>query len=123
MELALGGRHVVSVGMDGALVLITDRGDELRVESAFRIVAGDVAATIDPADAAGEDATLEPLRGEITAASAAADGTLELRVGTTALSVPPDPDFEAWGLVCRDGARVVCMPGGGLTTWPAEARP
>jgi hypothetical protein len=34
--------------------------------------------------------------------------------------VQPDPDYEAWNVTGRHGMRIVCLPGGGLATWPAD---
>lgn len=46
--------------------------------------------------------------------------TLSMESGSR-LSVQPDPNFEAWTVVDPNGYRVVCMPGGEIATWEAQA--
>ncbi|MFD3510309.1 DUF6188 family protein [Nocardia sp. NPDC058666] len=46
------------------------------------------------------------------------DGSLSLDLDSEAgISFLPDPDYESWWIVGKNGFRVVCMPGGGLAEW------
>lgn len=54
-------------------------------------------------------------------AEALDDGTLTLLIdGGYRLNVKPREDFEAWEFHGPRGEIVVCIPGGGLTEWPAK---
>jgi len=44
-------------------------------------------------------------------------GTLTVAIGEHRMVVAPHQDFEAWQINADDGTLVVCMPGGGLSTW------
>ncbi len=57
----------------------------------------------------------------VAGAVALEDGTLEMSFtdGTT-LSVPPDPDYEAWTYAGPDHFLVVSLPGGGLAVWDSD---
>ncbi|WP_426361671.1 DUF6188 family protein [Streptomyces sp. E-08] len=36
------------------------------------------------------------------------------------LIVPPDEEYEAWGIVGAKGERVTCMPGGEIAAWSGD---
>ncbi len=56
----------------------------------------------------------------VTSFEVGTDGTAVLVVGETTLTARPDPDFESWNVVGPLKERVVCGPGGRLTTWSAS---
>jgi hypothetical protein len=45
--------------------------------------------------------------------------SLEFDSGAT-IHVPIDQKYEAWGIVGRDGSRVICLPGGEFAIWSAR---
>ncbi|MFG2471251.1 DUF6188 family protein [Streptomyces canus] len=60
-------------------------------------------------------------RDVITRAEAGENGdfVIEFESGMK-LTVRPDEDYEAWGLVGPKGRRVTCMPGGEIAVWGEE---
>jgi Family of unknown function (DUF6188) len=62
------------------------------------------------------------LRGTIERAAVAADGTLQIAVGTGVVEVPPNPQFEAWDL-STPAFKAVCVPGGELAIWDSDRAP
>ncbi|WP_280443727.1 DUF6188 family protein [Nocardia brasiliensis] len=96
---------------------------ELQIEGelTFRTSTGSVlqAPSNDYAVVAAE---LESLIGsEVTRADASESDGLILEFSSgAAIHVPIDEDYEAWGIVGRDGSRVICTPGGEFAIWSAN---
>lgn len=44
-------------------------------------------------------------------------GALTIELGALSLISPPDARFESWQIAGSDGFRVICGPGGQLTSW------
>ncbi|MGY1654138.1 DUF6188 family protein [Geodermatophilus sp. SYSU D01119] len=85
-------------------------------------VAGRPGAAVEPTSLDGV-ALLHPwLRSTASRAGVDAAGALTLTVGSTTLRCPPDPSYEAWAYDRPDGAKVICLPGGGLAIWDARPR-
>ncbi|MGP4000661.1 DUF6188 family protein [Streptomyces sp. 8N706] len=55
----------------------------------------------------------------LTEVGRAGDLVIEFESGMK-LTVQPDDDYEAWGLVGPKGRLVTCMPGGEIAVWGAE---
>lgn len=71
------------------------------------------------------DSEQQPSLTNRTISSATTDQSGVLDISFTdghRLTVIPDADYEAWSLAGPCGRKVVCLPGGDLATWPAEAR-
>jgi hypothetical protein len=60
-------------------------------------------------------------RQTVNSALAHKDGILEITfAGGGRLTVPANPNYEAWGVTGVRWLRVVCMPGGDLAVWSAD---
>ena len=66
-------------------------------------------------------ALAELVGAEITEVLVAKEGHLAVNFADAQLSVRASADSEAWQLAGPTGERIVCMPGGGLASWPASA--
>ena len=120
-ELPLVGLTVSQLQIDYAfaLVLAGSPGGSFscQVECPFVLVRpGRGEERIEPAaDPAGLGPALAVLRRDVTRATAARSGELEIVLSEEmTLRVPPSDDYEAWNVVGPHGLRVVCMPGGEL---------
>ena len=113
------------VAFDYGLLLLTDDGTEARIEVDFVMQHPgheSVRCKIDrPADFAGllVASLRQPMSLEV-----GDDGALFVLLSVThAITVEPDPDYEAWTVTRTDGSRLVCMPGGEIARWGPDARP
>lgn len=123
MEIDIGTRQINEIDTRHAVTLVLSGGATVRIECPFRLAApADAAAAIDPEDFPAERGLVSTLLGrEIEAATAEEEtGLLSITIrGGLAITVPPDPDFEAWSIVWSDGSMLVALPGGGLSAWGA----
>lgn len=120
MDLTLQTHRVDRVSFDYALVLHTDQGAELRVETPGTVTESDGTRTAFDPEAPGDSARvlLRLLHATVSRAERTAGGTLLVTLDNgLGLDVPPHDDYEAWELSFTDGRKVVCMPGGELATW------
>ncbi|MFF2382626.1 DUF6188 family protein [Streptomyces sp. NPDC058108] len=123
MNLNLQGQAVTRVCFDVAFTVLTSGDCELRVETeaVLRVPAGDDV----PFDPESPDVAVPHLarlaRDVINEAEVgrAGDLIIEFESGMR-LTVRPDEDYEAWGLVGPNGKRVTCMPGGEIAVWSGE---
>jgi len=109
---ALIGRPLVQFRMGYGVHLEFGNHHEVTIETSFSVKDGDALWTGEPltAEAAG---VLLPLNScEVTSVEVAGDGTLTLGVGSTTLTVPPCPMYEAWQVRGPLGLLIVCSPGG-----------
>ena len=93
---------------------------EIVIESPFTLRAEGTEYALDPGERGGLGPFLALWPDELTTASAASDGTLNLTFGKGGvLTVPPDPHYEAWQIAGPGTALIVCMPGteGQLAMW------
>lgn len=123
MNLNLQGQAVTRVCFDAALTVLTSEDCELRVETeaVLQVSSGDH-VSFDPESPDVVAPHLVRLaRDVITGAEAgkAGDLVIEFESGTK-LTVRPDDNYEAWGLVGPKGRRVTCMPGGEIAVWSGE---
>ncbi|WP_375141406.1 DUF6188 family protein [Arthrobacter sp. STN4] len=124
MEYSLQGQEISRICFDYSVVLETIDGTELRIESPFNLFAAESM----PPDEVLPDLLRETgsvvvrlLNVKITEASIRESGELSLRFASGQyLQCLPDDGFEAWTLVAATGERAVCMPGGGVSYWPAS---
>jgi Family of unknown function (DUF6188) len=92
------------------------------IEGPFEFVDDGLARAFDPNGPHPEDLgpALKLRRKTIEAAIISDDGGLQLQFSDQlSLHVPSLPQYEAWELFEGDGKHIICLPGGGLATWPA----
>lgn len=123
MNLNLQGQVVTRICFDTALMVLTSGGYELRVETeaVLQASSGD-RVSFDPEFPGVVAPDLVRLaRDVITGAEAGSVGDLVIEFESgSKLTVRPDGDYEAWGLVGPRGRRVTCMPGGEIAVWSGE---
>ncbi|MGY1454793.1 DUF6188 family protein [Streptomyces barkulensis] len=123
MNLNLQGQAVTRVCFDAALTVLTSEDYELRVETeAVLQVSSGEHVSFDPESPEVAALYLVRLaRDVITEAEVGKVGDLLIKFESgTKLTVRPDDDYEAWGLVGPKGRRVTCMPGGEIAVWSGE---
>ncbi|MEU6535121.1 DUF6188 family protein [Streptomyces sp. NPDC047000] len=123
MNLNLRGQAVTRVCFDAALTVLTSGDYELRVETeAILQVSAEDHVYFDPESPAVVASHLVGLvRDVITVAEAGSVGDLVIEFESgMKLTVLPDEEYEAWGIVGLKGKRVVCMPGGEIAVWNGE---
>ncbi|MFD5110081.1 DUF6188 family protein [Streptomyces cinereoruber] len=123
MNLNLRGQAVTRVCFDAALTVLTSGDCELRVETeaTLRVSSGEH-VSFDPEFPDSASSHLAGLiRDVITEAEVGRVGDLliEFESGMK-LIVPPDEEYEAWGIVGAKGKRVTCMPGGEIAVWSGD---
>jgi hypothetical protein len=119
VELPIAGRTVGRVAFDHAVILWTDDGGELRLETTFTFIDISGATTSVVPAAAGASASLliGLLDCNIAGATVGDNGALRVSLDAGTIEVGPDQEFEAWTYAGAKGEKAVCLPGGGLTTW------
>jgi hypothetical protein len=124
MDLGLPGRILISQTVEFTAALQLSDEYFIRIESPFALVSHDKSVALSPEDGAPE--AFEPL-GElvgqsITECNVGAAGSLTVTFESGArLVVEPDDSYEAWTVTGPGGMMTVCMPGGELAIWGAEA--
>jgi hypothetical protein len=120
MDLGVRGQSVIRVCFDAAFTVLTTEDWELRVETeaVIRTPQGEV-VRFDPESPDIAAIHLAHLvRDSVALAEAGTVGDLRMVFESGAqLTVAPDAEYEAWGLVGPKGSRVVCTPGGELALW------
>lgn len=120
MDLGVRGQSVIRVCFDAAFMVLTSGDCELRVETeaVIRTTEGEV-VRFDPGSPGIAAIHLARLVHEsINLAEAGTAGDMRMVFESGAeLTVAPDVEYEAWGLVAPKGRRVVSMPGGELALW------
>lgn len=123
MNLNLRGQAVTRVCFDAALTVLTSGDCELRVETeAILQVAAGGHVSFDPESPEAAAPHLVRLFRDVIAeaeAGRAGELVIEFESGTK-LTVLPDEEYEAWGMVGPQGKRVTCMPGGEIAMWSGE---
>lgn len=119
LGLPFAGQSISRVAFYFGVLFLMHGGSELRIDTAFDFRPESTLMTIDPSTASGFASTLIGLLHiEIEAAKVTDAGALELCFrGNSVLNVAPSDEFEAWTFAGAEGSKVVCMPGGGVTTW------
>jgi hypothetical protein len=122
VDLEIAGQTLTRVGSDHAVSLHTDSGAQIRIEAAFELDSEGTATSGAPEELEDAWLALQSLRRQqISSATAAESGALRVTFsGGAELHVPPDDALEAWTFAGAAGDLVVCLPGGGLATWPAR---
>ncbi|MBF6124814.1 DUF6188 family protein [Nocardia brasiliensis] len=105
--MRFGSPDEFELQIEGELELRTSTGSVLRAPSNdYAVVAAEldslIGSVVTRADASESDGLI-----------------LEFSSGA-AIHVPIDNDYEAWGIVGRDGSRVICTPGGEFAIWSAN---
>lgn len=120
MEISLAGQTIDSLEFGFSLALRTSLDYEIRIESAFRLdeVGADGFEGV-PDETLSENDVVKRLVGRtVTHAQASDTGNLRIEFADYAnLTVPFDPDFEAWTVAAPDGFNAVSVAGGGLSVW------
>ena len=122
--LALQGEPINRVSLDWQVHLLGydhPAEVEIAIGCPFRLVLGGEEHQVHP----GRVETLAPVlrvfRKPVTAVVAQKDGHLEVRFSDgDRLVVAPHPTDDAWELGLSPGMRIVCLPGGELTTMKAS---
>ncbi|MFJ4417607.1 DUF6188 family protein [Streptomyces sp. NPDC088925] len=123
LDLDLRGQAVTRVCFDTALTVLTSGDCELRVETeAILQVSARDHVSFDPETPEAAAPHLVGLvRDVIAEAEAGRAGDLVIKFESgTKLTVLPDEEYEAWGIVGPKGKRVTCMPGGEIAMWSGE---
>ncbi len=114
------------VCFDAAFTFLTSGDCELRVEteSILKTPTGEMVGFDPefPGIAASHLARL--VREIVTLAEVGSAGNLLIAFESGAeLTVAPNAEYEAWGLVGPKGRRVTCMPGGEVALWGEQDSP
>lgn len=124
MDLGLHGQSIISVDFSYTVSFDISGGYEIRVETPFSLRGSEGDHQISPgADLDVNSPRLASLTGQAITSSVAEDsGALRVDFAHGArLRVEPDSGFEAWTVAGPNGMKVVCLPGGELAVWSAEA--
>ncbi len=121
--MGVRGQSISRVCFDAAITMLTSEDCELRVETeaVIRSPEGEV-VRFDPESPGIAAIHLALLvRDSVTMAEAGTVGELRMAFESGAeLTVAPDAEYEAWGLVGPKDRRVVCTPGGELAQWSGQ---
>lgn len=119
IELPLSGATVSQIRIDYRLGVLFDSGAELSIGGVATLRSSGPSVAIEPERRVNVLAAIDLLWDSVVRADASPEGQLsiEFSKGRT-LVIDPDAGYEAWEFVTEDTVvRLVCMPGGGLTTW------
>lgn len=119
------GRPVITrcyVDASFGMLIGDDADTEIRIEGTFQLNYPDKQLEFSPDDQFDRRSVFGPaldLYGKtIEHIIAFEDGGLEVAFKNgPVLTVLPDPHYEPWELVSKDGRRIVSLPGGGLAKW------
>ncbi len=120
MNLNIEGQTLSRICFDHAVSFLMSSGGEIRVETGATFRAPHTAELHFEPESPGSAsvALLQLLQRTVTRAEAFDDGLLVLEFDSGAkLTVEPHDSYESWGFVGESGARVISIPGGGITTW------
>jgi hypothetical protein len=93
-------------------------GSEVVIEEPFVLTTGSGSHHLDPAERLDLGPLLALYPDRLEEASVEADGSLRLTFLSGArITVPPNPQFEAWQVNGPEDYLVVCAPGGALAVW------
>lgn len=123
MDLGLDGQTITNQVFDYAMSVTTDAGFELRVENDYALGTSMGSWNLSPESGNADPERVLSLTGRtISSATTDRSGTLNVIFADGHhLTVRSDVDYEAWSLAGPGGRKVVCMPGGDLAVWRAEA--
>lgn len=124
LSLPVEGLSIARCVVDHAFSLEAFRDDDvvtLRIGGPFTVTAGNgVKHVLDPSEPANLGPAIALVRALVRRARASAEGRLGLVFDDgREVVIEPNEDFEAWELVGPKGAKAVCSPGGGVSTWGA----
>lgn len=124
MEIDIRARQVDEVRTEQGVTLALSGGAAVRIECPFDLTeSAGTLRTIDPENLGPDLQFGLAIRGRVIEAATADEesGSLSISfLGGLAVTVPSDPDFEAWSIIWEDGSMVVALPGGGLSSWGAR---
>jgi hypothetical protein len=120
--ILMEGWQVTQLRVDAAFGLVFWRSNNaeisIRIGNDFSYNEGEDQYALSPSQPTALGPALALLGQEISAATTTKNGGLYLRFGSAiSVSVPPDPQYEAWELSGPKGFLVVCTPGGELSIW------
>jgi hypothetical protein len=127
VDLGLAGRTLESMLIEYTAILDFAGGHCLTLESPFTMTTPAFELRLDPARYLEQDEDFDQLRRlvgvVVTAAAYDESGDLELRFADDAAVIRsgPSSEYEAWNFAGANGFLVVCLPGGGVTTWSPRA--
>ncbi|MBE8477498.1 DUF6188 family protein [Streptomyces justiciae] len=123
MNLNLRGQAVTRVCFDAALTVLTSGDCEIRIEteSVLRVSNEDHVSFHPESPDAVSSYLVRLARDVIVEAEVGRCGDLMIEFESgMKLTVRPDEEYEAWGLVGPEGRRVTCLPGGDIAVWSGE---
>lgn len=120
-DLPAAGREVSRILLDYRFTLqFLDAGTNLDIAIAtpFAIEQGGRLIRVDPERPESLSPALVLLRRVVESVTVCGDGRLVLVFEDgQKLTIQPNPDYEAWESTASDGAKLVCLPGGGIAAW------
>jgi hypothetical protein len=122
-EAAISGQSLMRVYFDYAITFVTSGDGEFRFANTLTVSSPQgEAISVDPeASGRAAETVLNLLHEPIKDASVDESGHLELTFTSGAsVRVGPDDRYEGWTYAGDDGVKIICMPGGGLTTFLAD---
>lgn len=122
--LSMSGREVTRCLVDYAFgIELWEPNDQIsiRINSTFSFKTRTEVQNISLMDVVTLGPVLSITHETIRNAIAYKNGRLSLEVSNDfKLDVPADANYEAWEINGEDGAKVVSLPGGGLSIWSAK---
>ena len=120
---ALTGRDVTRILLDNAVALqFWAYGQptlELKLEATFDLLDGVTAHAVEPGQLGQQAAVVAGLFGKVVeSVTLGPDNELGISfVSGPTLRARKHGEYESWSFVDETGARVVCLPSGGLAIW------
>ncbi|TQS46505.1 DUF6188 family protein [Cryptosporangium phraense] len=124
MEIALAGCTLDSFEWGFSVNLAFSAGWEVRIEGRFGLRTPHAGVMVDPATYYGREIASPALAALVGRAVEAAEVSRSGLLAITfdrgpALTVGPDDEYESWTVAGPGGVKVICGPGGEVTSWPA----
>ncbi len=120
-EATFAGQSLMRVYFDHAITFVTSGSGEFRFGNTLAVtLPGSQTIGVEPeAPGAGAELVLALLHQPLDRVVVEDSGLLGLTFTNGAtVRVGPDGDYEAWTYAGdQDGVKVICLPGGGLTTF------
>jgi hypothetical protein len=122
VDLGFAGQTLSKCDVGFAVRLEFTGGYEVQVETPFLVRTSDGDHSVVPGEDTEAAATVRGLTGRAVTESTADDrGGLRIDLdGGIRILVEVDPDYEAWTVAGPGGAKVVSLPGGGLSVWSSQ---
>ena len=121
--------HVVErccFGHDLEIALSAVQGSDFAIQINARFALADPVGRVWQLHPDAGATDLAPVLGliglNVDRAEAMKDGTLAIAFADgTSVTVPPDPNYEAWEFTGERGAKLISLPGGDVAVWESAA--